>query len=119
MIPLVLKDGAGPHKMKSFEGVRAGLGIEDIKHSASSPDLNARENCWAYVKDRIRQLPRHPSSTDVLWKAIHEHWGAIPQSIVDGWTDRFEDRRLAVVAARGKRTQWSLDSKIPCTPIYI
>lgn len=104
--PLVLEDGAGPHKMKSFEQVRTELGIVNLKHPASSPDLNAIEICWAYVKDRIRRLPGHPSSADELWKAIQEHWDAIPQSIIDGWIRRLEDRRSAVVAAKGKHTQW-------------
>jgi transposase len=104
--PLVLEDGTGPHKMKSFERVRAELGIDNLKHPASSLDLNAIENCWAYVKDRIRRLPGHPSSADALWEAIQEHWDAIPQSIVDGWIERFGDGRSAVVAAKGKHTQW-------------
>jgi hypothetical protein len=51
--PIVLEDGAGPHRMQGF-------------------------------------------------KSVEHYWNEIPQSIVDGWIDGFEERRLAVVAARGK-----------------
>jgi transposase len=104
--PLVLEDGAGPHRIQGFKAVRAELGINNLKHPASSPDLNAIENCWAYVKDRIRRMPGHPSSQDALWKAIEKHWNEIPQDIIDKWIDEFEERRLAVVAAKGKHTRW-------------
>jgi hypothetical protein len=104
--PIVLEDGAPPHKMKGYAEERARLGIINLKHPGASPDLNAIENCWAYVKDKIRRMPEHPSSLDALWVAVQRHWDELPQSIVDGWIDDFEIRRMAVVNAKGKHTRF-------------
>ena len=104
--PLVLEDGADPDRIAGFAEVRRDLGIINLKHPGSSPDLNAIENCWAYVKNRIRRLPSKPSNENELWKAIREHWVAMPQDVIDGWIDEFEERRLEVVAAKGLHTKW-------------
>jgi hypothetical protein len=104
--PIVLEDGAGPHRMQGFKVERSKLGIVSLEHPGASPDLNAIENCWAWVKDKIRRMPGHPSSLDELWASVEHYWNEIPQSIVDGWIDGFEERRLAVVAARGKHTKY-------------
>lgn len=104
--PIVLEDGAGPHKMKGFVAERASYGIINIKHPGASPDLNAIENCWAWVKNRIRRMPGHPSSLDQLWEAVQKCWDELPQSIIDGWIDDFELRRLEVVAKQGKHTRF-------------
>ena len=104
--PLVLEDGAGPHRIAGFARVRRDLGISNLKHPGSSPDSNVIENCWAYVKDRIRRIPGKPSSEAELWQAIQKHWNAVPQDIIDGWIDGVEDRRLKVVAAKGLHTKW-------------
>jgi transposase len=104
--PIVLEDGAGPHKMKGFVEERASYGIINVEHPGASPDLNAIENCWAWVKSRIRKQPGHPSSLDQLWAAVQKAWDELPQSIVDGWIDDFEKRRLEVVAKNGHHTRF-------------
>ena len=44
--PIVLEDGAGAHRMKSFIAERADAGIANIQHPGASPDLNGIEYCW-------------------------------------------------------------------------
>lgn len=102
----MLEDGASAHRIKSFIKERADAGIVNIQHPGASPDLNAIESCWAWVKDKIRRMPGHPSSLDELWASVEHYWDEIPQSIIDGWIDNFETRRLAVVAAQGKHTKF-------------
>ena len=99
--PLVLEDGAGPHRIAGFARVRRDLGISNLKHPGCSPDLNVIENCWDYVKDRIRRMTDKPSSEAEIRESIQKHWNAIPQDLIDGWNDGMEDRRLKVVAAKG------------------
>lgn len=102
----MLEDGASAHRIKSFIKERADAGIVNIQHPGASPDLNAIESCWAWVKDKIRRMPGHPSSLDELWASVEDYRDEIPQSIIDGWIDNFETRRLAVVAAQGKHTKF-------------
>jgi transposase len=102
----VLEDGAGARRIKSLVAEREEAAIINIKHPGASPDLNAIENCWAWVKDKIRRSPKHPSSLDQLWAAVQHFWDEIPQSTIDKWIDDFEERRLAVVAAHGKHTKF-------------
>jgi hypothetical protein len=48
--PIVLGDGAGPQKMKGFVEERASYGFTNVEYPGACPDLNAIENCWAWVK---------------------------------------------------------------------
>ena len=104
--PIALEDRAGPQKMKGFVEERARYDIVNVKHPGASPDLNALENCWAWVKTRIKRQPGHPSNRDNLWAAVQKAWDDLPQSIVDGWIDDSEARRVEVVAKRGKHTKF-------------
>lgn len=64
--PLVVEDGAPAHLIKRLAAKRAQAGIVGVKHPGSSPDLNAIEACWAYVKDRLRRMPGKPTTMDTL-----------------------------------------------------
>ncbi|KAI5453255.1 hypothetical protein NCC49_006278 [Naganishia albida] len=104
--PLVVEDGAPVHLIKKLAADRARAGIVNVKHPGSSPDLNAIESCWAYVKDRLRRMPGKPSTMDSLWEAIQKAWDEMPQHIVDGFIMSFEKRRSQLLAAHGGHTQF-------------
>jgi hypothetical protein len=43
--------------------------------STRVPRLTKRhENRWAWVKDKIRRMPGHPSSLDELWASVEPYW---------------------------------------------
>ncbi|KAI5449042.1 hypothetical protein NCC49_005653 [Naganishia albida] len=72
--PLAVEDGAPVHMIKKLAADRARAGVVNVKHPGSSPDLNAIESRWAYVKDRLRRMPGKPSTMDSLWEAIQKAW---------------------------------------------
>ena len=104
--PLVVEDGAPVHKIKTLQAERAKAGIVNVTHPGNSPDLNAIESCWNMVKGTLRRMPEKPTTMDGLWEAIEKVWNEIPQQIVDGFIESFEERRKEVVAAHGGSTQF-------------
>jgi hypothetical protein len=102
----VVEDGAPVHMIKKLAADRAQACIVNVKHPGSSPDLNAIESCWAYVKDRLRRLPGKTSTMDALWEAIQKAWDEMPQHIVDGFVGRFEKGREHLLSAHGGHTQF-------------
>jgi transposase len=102
----VVEDGAPVHRIKNLAADGARAGIVGVKHPGTSPDLNAIESCWAYIKDRLRRMPGKPSTMDTLWAAIQKAWDEMPQHIVDGFILSFEKRRSQLLAAHGGHTQF-------------
>jgi hypothetical protein len=51
-------------------------------------------------------MPEKPTTMDGLWEAIEKVWKEIPQHIVDGFIESFEERRKEVVAAHSGSTQF-------------
>ena len=51
-------------------------------------------------------MPGKPTTLDGLWEEIQKVWDGIPQSLVDGFTLSFEERRKEVVASHGGHTQF-------------
>jgi hypothetical protein len=76
-----------------------------VTHSGSSPDLNAIESCWNMVEGTLRRMPEKPTTMDDLSEAIEKVCNEIPQHIVDGLIESFEERRKEAVAAHGGSTQ--------------
>jgi len=103
---LVVEDGAPVHKITNLVAEGAKAGVINITHPGNSPDLHAIESCWAVVKDRLRRMPGKPTTMDQLRETIQKVWNEIPQSIVDGFVQSFEERRKQVVAAQGVHTQF-------------
>jgi hypothetical protein len=57
-------------------------------------------------------MPDKPTTMDGLWEAIQRVWDEIPQSMVDGFIQSFEERRNAVVMAHVDQLNFKFDIKL-------
>ena len=78
-----------------------------------SPDLNPIEHIWHHLKKLVLQM--HPELEDMgkgddawqaLCDALIEAWNALPDSLFESCLDSMEDRRDAVIAAKGWHTKY-------------
>jgi transposase len=86
--------------------IRQMLPIINNTHPPSSPDLNVIENCWGWIKAKLRSMDRHVTSQDGLWQEVQRLWAELPQEMIDGWINNMEDRVKAVEEADGFQTGW-------------
>lgn len=102
---LVVEDNAAIHNARRTIAARASLGINRLDHPPSSPDLNPIEGMWHEVKRRLALLPR-ASTLDMLKAQIVAIWDAIPLTFVNHLILSMEDRRVAVLRAKGFQTRY-------------
>lgn len=101
---LVVEDGASIHTARVCERARDELGLVQVEHPASSPDLNPIEHLWALIKQRIWKRVRRPRTKEELWVAIQEEYAAIPQSVLDALVLGMDVRPAEVIKAKGWHT---------------
>ena len=102
--PLVVEDGSPVHFKRAILPSEALLGIDNLQHPAASPDLNPIENIWGIMKNALRKRTPRATTVAELWKRVQEEWDAIPIATVNKVIDSMEDRRLALIRARGLST---------------
>lgn len=92
----IVEDGAKIHTSATnrLQGLRQRFRY--ISHPPSSPDLNPIENCWAWLKRKLGQLPHRPTTVEELFEKAQELWMGMPQSVIDNCIDSMP-RRLAQV----------------------
>ena len=102
--PVVVEDGARPHDGEVPERVRQQLGIQRFPQPAHSPDLNAIENVWAVLKQRVEA--RRPVAKDRAELIVHveEEWGLISMEIVNSACESVARRVEEVRHAGGYAT---------------
>ena len=54
---LVVEDGAPCHRSAVAKSVRHELGITNLEHPPSSPDLNPIEPLWLILKNYVADIP--------------------------------------------------------------
>lgn len=101
---VVVEDGASPHKSKIAQMAREELGIQQLIHPPSSPDLNAIEPMWYNCKCKVASFCPIASNLDMLWEQIEQAWNDIPQKFINDQIERMSDRVKAVKESKGKAT---------------
>ena len=71
---LVVKDGAPCHRSAVAKNVQCELGITNLEHPPSSPDLNPIEPLWLILKNHVGDIPKSQNSLDGLWAAVQQVW---------------------------------------------
>ncbi len=103
---LIVEDGASAHRFGFTNKAHATLGIQQLPHPASSPDLNPIEPLWNVVKERIWGIPGAHSSISKLTAAVHQVWGELTAEDVEKHTLSMQARVDAVKAANGWHTRF-------------
>ncbi|PUU80693.1 hypothetical protein B9Z19DRAFT_941781, partial [Tuber borchii] len=65
----------------------------------ASPDLNPIERVWDYIRQKISQRARFPTTKEATIKAWHEEWSNIPLEVTDKFI-RDVKHRIEIVAAQ-------------------
>jgi hypothetical protein len=103
---LVVEDGTPSHTSHVTKAKRQALGIRNLTHLPSSPDLNPIELLWLIVKNCVADIPGSSNSLDALWAAVQKVWDGITEEEIKKYTGRMADRVLAVKEAKGWHTRF-------------
>lgn len=103
--PLVMEDGAGPHRGEYCDYMRRDLRFRRLFHPPYSPDLNPIENAWMELQSRLADFPR-ATNGDALWAQAEIAWDAIPMEYVNTLVESMPRRLLALQDAAGGETKY-------------
>jgi transposase len=80
----LLQDNAKPHISHSTLDFIQNFDVELVHHyPANSPDLNAIEKVWAWMKDYI--CKRGPQTPQRYEELIQESWDSLPQTVINNF----------------------------------
>jgi transposase len=103
---LVVEDGAPAHRGKSAKQARKELGIQQIPHPPSSPDLNPIEPLWMLLKRRTYSSPKARRSLEDLWEAARAAWASITVDEINRYTGKMPSRIAALAKSKGLPTKF-------------
>ena len=103
---LAVEDGAPCHRSTVAKNTRHELGIRNLEHPPSSPDLNPIEPLWLVLKNRVADIPGSQNSIDALWAAVQQVWDELTIGEVRKHTNRMQDRVDEVSKAKGWHTSF-------------
>jgi hypothetical protein len=82
--PLVLEDRASLHTIRGLVGAKAELGIDNLKHTASSPDLDASKTAGLIPEPALDECSVSPPVRIRFGRPL-KILECIPQDSVDKW----------------------------------
>ena len=84
---LVQEDGAPSHAHKHQGPVYKMYGVARLIWPGNSPDLNAIEPCWPWMKKTTtaRGAPQTRALMEMAW---YQAWSDLPQSEIRAWIER-------------------------------
>jgi DDE superfamily endonuclease len=103
-----IEDGNGAHGLISYNNVcakwRRDHGVTMMVHPSVSPDMQVIEDCWRYVKDKLRlHVPTSLSNFEALSIKL---WDEMPLSFVNSLFDHYPDRIHNLYEVGGKDTKY-------------
>ena len=103
---LVVEDGAPGHRSIVAKHARARLGIQNLDHPPSSPDINCIEPLWLTLKNRVADIPGSANSLDNLWRAVQRVWDEISMEEIMKHVGQMDARVAAIEKAKGWHTRF-------------
>ena len=103
---LAVEDGAPCHRSTEAKNIWHELGIRNLEHPPSSPDLDPIEPLWLYLKNQVADIPGSQNSTDALWAVLQQFWDKLTIREVRKHTNRMQDRVDEVSKAKGWHTSF-------------
>ena len=102
---LVVEDGAPAHMSVAAKKACIHLGIKNLTHPPSSPDLNPIKPLRLVLKNQVADIPGSANSLDNLWATIQKVWGELSEAEILKHTGRMQDCVKAVQKAKGYQTE--------------
>ena len=103
-----VEDGARIHDNHMAHQAREELHITTSPHPPNSPDFNAIEPLWGILKAHIEKFKPLPSTVNNCWEFLEKLWDELEQHIVNREIKKMEERKRAVIKAKGKHTSYWL-----------
>ena len=103
-----VEDGARIHDNHMAHQAREELHFTASPHPPISPDLNAIEPLWGILKARVANFIPVISTFNKLWELLKKLWDELEQHIVNREVEKMEERKRAVIKAKGKNTGYRL-----------
>ena len=97
---ILLEDGASCHGNKANTDLLESFGILKMRWPGNSPDLNAIEPSWAFLK-RGSSTRGAPLSWPLLKDRWRGEWRAMPQSEIRRWIERLPENIAKIIALEG------------------
>ena len=97
---IVMEDKAPAHASKFQEPIFMSLKIVRLLWCGNSPDLNAIEPCWPWMKRRITEkgAPRTRKEAEKAWI---KYWKDLSQQRIQAWIERIPRHIQEVIRLRG------------------
>jgi hypothetical protein len=103
---LVVEDGAPSHRSVVAKQARMQLGIHNLQHPPSSPDLNHIKPLWFFIKRRVADTPGSGNLLEALWQATQKAWDELTDEEIWKHTGQMNARVAAVEGAKGWHTRF-------------
>ena len=99
---VIVMDNAAIHTCIETKKVFQEAGLKHVLWPIDSPDLNAIEHAWSYIRRAIskrRPFPRKSAESEAAWA---EEWAQMPQKVVNAWIEAVPKRVAQVIEHRGR-----------------
>jgi len=93
-----------PKKVKEFLTTNNINFIDSSEWPGYSPDLNAIENVWSILKQKVSE--RNPKTKDGMIKILKEEWKNIDDSILKKIVESMPKRIKLVIEGNGSKTKY-------------
>ncbi|KAI1002514.1 hypothetical protein K3495_g5689 [Podosphaera aphanis] len=100
------QDNDPKHTSRAAKNWLATTGINPMKWSSQSSDLNPIEHLRCLVKRRLGEYPETPKSMHELMKRVDDVWQNIPEDSCRTLIESMPSRVLAVKKAKGGHTKY-------------
>jgi DDE superfamily endonuclease len=103
-----IEDGNSSHGFASFGNIcaqwRRDHKVKVMFHPSNSPDMQIVEDCWRWVKHRLRQ---YAITSEAQFEQLSlKLWDDMPQSYINGLFDCYPDRVHSLFDANGGDTRF-------------
>jgi transposase len=97
-------DNDPKHRSKSTIQWLRNKKVKVLEWPSQSPDLNIIEGVWGELKKAVYK--RHPKNLKELEEICHDEWTKLPAEVIQKLLTTYNNRLLAVIAAKGGNTKY-------------
>ena len=97
---IVMEDGAPSHKHAVHAETYSATGIQRLLWCGNSPDLNAIEPCWFWMK-RLTTKWGSPQSRPEAMRVWRREWQELAQTRIQAWIERIPHHIQEVIRLEG------------------
>jgi len=93
------QDGASSHTAGETMNYLDSWDIRVNQLPPYSPELNPIEKAWGWLKQRVNQ--RRPKDDQQLLEFVHDEWGKLEQTTIQGWIEHYATVIAEIIESSG------------------